>query len=173
MSPSDSQVSLKNLHISSISQCKSRSLNIIAVNLNCFDWTVIHGCRKWSSSVPSGLRWAPSEAVWQWYLLLNWALSPSKEPLTKQVPYVQVCAAPLSLIYRASCCFVCLGIAPEEVNEVYMGNVLQAGEGQAPTRQALLGAGMDTQFAFRLSNPATHCELSLSPAKYLYWYCQT
>lgn len=25
-----------------------------------------------------------------------------------------------------------------------MGNVLQAGEGQAPTRQALLGAGTDT-----------------------------
>lgn len=41
-------------------------------------------------------------------------------------------------------CFLCLGIAPEEVEEVYMGNVLQAGEGQAPTRQALLGAGMDT-----------------------------
>lgn len=34
-----------------------------------------------------------------------------------------------------------LGIAPEEVKEVYMGNVLQAAEGQAPTRQALLGAG--------------------------------
>lgn len=34
------------------------------------------------------------------------------------------------------------GISPEEVKEVYMGNVLQAGEGQAPTRQALLGAGI-------------------------------
>lgn len=33
------------------------------------------------------------------------------------------------------------GIPLEEVKEVYMGNVLQAGEGQAPTRQALLGAG--------------------------------
>ncbi len=33
------------------------------------------------------------------------------------------------------------GIPVEEVKEVYMGNVLQAGEGQAPTRQALLGAG--------------------------------
>lgn len=33
------------------------------------------------------------------------------------------------------------GIPFEEVKEVYMGNVLQAGEGQAPTRQALLGAG--------------------------------
>ncbi|TNM84554.1 hypothetical protein fugu_008732, partial [Takifugu bimaculatus] len=41
------------------------------------------------------------------------------------------------------------GIAPEEVKEVYMGNVLQAGEGQAPTRQALLGAGLT------LATPAT------------------
>lgn len=39
---------------------------------------------------------------------------------------------------------LCSGISPEEVKEVYMGNVLQAGEGQAPTRQALLGAGMTT-----------------------------
>ena len=38
--------------------------------------------------------------------------------------------------------FLHLGIPVEEVKEVYMGNVLQAGEGQAPTRQALLGAGM-------------------------------
>lgn len=31
---------------------------------------------------------------------------------------------------------------PSEVQEVYMGNVLQAGEGQAPARQAALGAGL-------------------------------
>lgn len=43
---------------------------------------------------------------------------------------------------------MCLGISPEEVKEVYMGNVLQAGEGQAPTRQALLGAGMITHLYF-------------------------
>ncbi|KAG9341420.1 hypothetical protein JZ751_019229 [Albula glossodonta] len=41
------------------------------------------------------------------------------------------------------------GIPAEEVKEVYMGNVLQAGEGQAPTRQALLGAGLP------ISTPAT------------------
>ncbi|XP_068600602.1 acetyl-CoA acetyltransferase, mitochondrial [Brachionichthys hirsutus] len=41
------------------------------------------------------------------------------------------------------------GIPPEEVKEVYMGNVLQAGQGQAPTRQALLGAGLP------LGTPAT------------------
>uniref|UniRef100_A0A8D0ZHZ6 Acetyl-CoA acetyltransferase, mitochondrial n=1 Tax=Sus scrofa TaxID=9823 RepID=A0A8D0ZHZ6_PIG len=34
------------------------------------------------------------------------------------------------------------GIPKEEVKEVYMGNVLQGGEGQAPTRQAVLGAGL-------------------------------
>lgn len=34
------------------------------------------------------------------------------------------------------------GIKPEMVNEVLMGNVLQAGVGQAPARQAALGAGI-------------------------------
>ncbi|GCB70198.1 acetyl-CoA acetyltransferase, mitochondrial [Scyliorhinus torazame] len=41
------------------------------------------------------------------------------------------------------------GIPPEEVKEVYMGNVLQAGEGQAPARQSALGAGLP------VSTPAT------------------
>lgn len=34
------------------------------------------------------------------------------------------------------------GIQPEDVKEVFMGNVLQAGLGQAPARQAALGAGL-------------------------------
>lgn len=34
------------------------------------------------------------------------------------------------------------GIAPDEVEEVLMGNVVQAGEGQAPARQAALNAGL-------------------------------
>ena len=34
------------------------------------------------------------------------------------------------------------GIAPEDVNEVAFGNVLGAGQGQAPARQAALGAGL-------------------------------
>ncbi|MEI2416631.1 acetyl-CoA C-acyltransferase [Orrella sp. JC864] len=34
------------------------------------------------------------------------------------------------------------GLAPEQVEEVIMGNVLQAGQGQAPARQAALGAGL-------------------------------
>ena len=34
------------------------------------------------------------------------------------------------------------GISPDTVQEVIMGNVLQAGQGQAPARQAALGAGL-------------------------------
>lgn len=34
------------------------------------------------------------------------------------------------------------GVAPEMVQEVYMGNVLSAGMGQAPATQAMLGAGI-------------------------------
>jgi acetyl-CoA C-acetyltransferase len=34
------------------------------------------------------------------------------------------------------------GVKPEDVNEVYMGNVLQAGEGQAPVTQASIFAGI-------------------------------
>lgn len=38
--------------------------------------------------------------------------------------------------------FSVTGIPKEEVKEVYMGNVIQAGQGQAPARQATLGAGI-------------------------------
>src|SRR5690606_254455 len=34
------------------------------------------------------------------------------------------------------------GLAPEDVQEVFMGNVLPAGLGQAPARQAAIGAGI-------------------------------
>jgi acetyl-CoA C-acetyltransferase len=36
------------------------------------------------------------------------------------------------------------GVAPKEIDEVYMGNVVQAGQGQAPARQAALGANLPT-----------------------------
>src|SRR5512133_3399306 len=36
------------------------------------------------------------------------------------------------------------GVAPEQVSEVVFGNVLTAGVGQAPARQAALGAGTPT-----------------------------
>jgi acetyl-CoA C-acetyltransferase len=35
------------------------------------------------------------------------------------------------------------GVKPNEVDDVIFGNVLQAGQGQAPARQAALGAGLD------------------------------
>ena len=39
------------------------------------------------------------------------------------------------------------GIDPKLVNQVIMGNVLQAGQGQAPARQAALGAGFEKSAA--------------------------
>lgn len=39
------------------------------------------------------------------------------------------------------------GVKPELVDEVFMGNVLQAGVGQAPARQAALAAGLDKNVA--------------------------
>lgn len=37
------------------------------------------------------------------------------------------------------------GLKADQVNEVFMGNVLQAGVGQAPARQAALGAGLSNE----------------------------
>ncbi len=34
------------------------------------------------------------------------------------------------------------GVSPDLVDEVYLGNVLSAGVGQAPARQAALNAGL-------------------------------
>lgn len=38
-----------------------------------------------------------------------------------------------------------INLDPKQVQEIYMGNVLQAGEGQAPARQAALGAGLSNE----------------------------
>lgn len=38
-----------------------------------------------------------------------------------------------------------IGLAPEKVEEIYMGNVLQAGEGQAPARQVAIKAGLTNE----------------------------
>ncbi|MDQ1096335.1 MULTISPECIES: acetyl-CoA C-acyltransferase [Chryseobacterium] len=38
-----------------------------------------------------------------------------------------------------------ISLDPKEVQEIYMGNVLQAGEGQAPARQVAIGAGLSIQ----------------------------
>lgn len=38
-----------------------------------------------------------------------------------------------------------INLDPKQVQEIYMGNVLQAGEGQAPARQVALGAGLSNE----------------------------
>lgn len=38
-----------------------------------------------------------------------------------------------------------IGLDPKLVQEIYMGNVLQAGEGQAPARQVAIGAGLSDE----------------------------
>lgn len=38
-----------------------------------------------------------------------------------------------------------IGLDPKQIQEIYMGNVLQAGEGQAPARQVALGAGLSNE----------------------------
>lgn len=38
-----------------------------------------------------------------------------------------------------------IGLDPGAVQEIYMGNVLQAGEGQAPARQVAMGAGLSNE----------------------------
>ena len=44
------------------------------------------------------------------------------------------------------------GLRPEEVQEVIMGCVLPAGQGQAPARQAALGAGLPLAVGFTTVN---------------------
>jgi acetyl-CoA C-acetyltransferase len=53
------------------------------------------------------------------------------------VPAIQLGAAAISGALKK------INLAPEHVQEVFMGNVLQANEGQAPARQAALSAGLD------------------------------
>lgn len=38
-----------------------------------------------------------------------------------------------------------ISLDPKQVQEIYMGNVLQAGEGQAPARQVAIGAGLSNE----------------------------
>ena len=47
------------------------------------------------------------------------------------------------------------GVKPDQVSEVIMGNVLTAGEGQAPARQAAIYAGL---------HPLLQCRLGCIPS---------
>ena len=46
------------------------------------------------------------------------------------------------------------GVGPEQVDEVILGNVVSAGLGQAPARQAALGAGLPPRWP---RSPSTRC----------------
>ena len=50
--------------------------------------------------------------------------------------------APKLGAFAIRCALERAGVKPDEVDEVFMGNVIQAGVGQAPARQAALGAGI-------------------------------
>ena len=50
------------------------------------------------------------------------------------------------------------GIGPELIEEVYMGHVLQAGTGQAPARQAAMGAGSEKMSLVRRSTRSVQVE---------------
>jgi acetyl-CoA C-acetyltransferase len=69
-------------------------------------------------------------------------LSAARTPIGKfqgalsAIPAVQLGAAAIRAARERS------GVDPAAIAEVYMGNVVQAGEGQAPARQAALGAGL-------------------------------
>ncbi|HET7699689.1 MAG TPA: acetyl-CoA C-acyltransferase [Candidatus Limnocylindria bacterium] len=53
-------------------------------------------------------------------------------------------AAPKLGSVAIRCALERAGVRPDQVDEVFMGNVIQAGVGQAPARQAALGAGIPT-----------------------------
>lgn len=121
----------------------------------------LHPNRKLSLSVLSAPLWGRLKAASLHFLQPSWAPLPLKERSSRQVKaYCNLTPDNTADFHRmingTSTCYVIFvprlhkveifglviaGIPPEEVKEVYMGNVLQAGEGQAPTRQALLGAG--------------------------------
>ena len=41
------------------------------------------------------------------------------------------------------------GVSPDQVDEVYMGNVIQAGNGQNPARQAAVYAGIPNEDVYK------------------------
>lgn len=58
--------------------------------------------------------------------------------------------------------FSYLGVSTDDVQEVFMGNVCAAGAGQAPTRQAALGAGICPCYSWYIQIVFTlHPQLSL------------
>ena len=69
-------------------------------------------------------------------------VSAKRTPIGKFMGGLATVSAPRLGAYAIKGALTAAGIKPEQVDEVYMGNVLQAGVGQAPARQAALMASI-------------------------------
>ena len=68
----------------------------------------------------------------------------SRTPVGSLNGSLKTLTAPQLGIVALKHAFETSGVKPEVVEEIYMGNVVQAGVGQSPARQVALGAGMST-----------------------------
>src|SRR2546425_7482670 len=68
-------------------------------------------------------------------------------------------SAPTLGAIAIKCALERAGVRPDQVDEVFMGNVIQAGVGQAPARQAALGAGTPNSVPCTTVNKVCGCGL--------------
>ena len=66
----------------------------------------------------------------------------SRTPVGSLNGSLKTLTAPQLGIVALKHAFETSGVNPEVVEEIYMGNVVEAGVGQSPARQVALGAGM-------------------------------
>ena len=69
-------------------------------------------------------------------------VSAKRTPLGKFMGGLSTLPAPTLGAIAIKGALSAIGLSPNVVEEVYMGNVLQAGVGQAPARQAAIEAGI-------------------------------
>jgi acetyl-CoA C-acetyltransferase len=69
-------------------------------------------------------------------------LGASRTPIGALLGALAPLSAPKLGAIAIKCALERAGVSPDQVDEVFMGNVVQAGVGQAPARQAALGAGI-------------------------------
>jgi acetyl-CoA C-acetyltransferase len=72
----------------------------------------------------------------------SYIIAARRTPIGKMLGQLSSLPAPRLGAAAVQAAFADSGLAANQINEVIMGNVLQAGVGQAPARQALLAAGL-------------------------------
>lgn len=72
----------------------------------------------------------------------SYIIAARRTPIGKMLGQLSTLAAPRLGAAAIQAAFADSGIPADQINEVIMGNVLQAGVGQAPARQAMLAAGL-------------------------------